>query len=247
MNIKYILILLLLATTTHQIKSTVQESKKFTLITTLYNETNAERIQEYMYCLEQNLAHPLIDTIHVIYDTTKDNVDNKIFNYLQNKKITISLVDKRPSYGFCFNVANRLYPNRKIILSNADIYFNETLTLLTGYNLTNKFLAITRWDITKDGRLEQNFWHGEPVTCSQDVWIFNAPIKRFTKDHFQIGTQHCDGQIAYQAQKAHLKVINPCLSIQCCHLHLSEIRNYPIIACPANMIVVPWSKLEKNS
>ena len=38
---------------------------KFKLITTLYNETNKAGCAEYRLCLEKNLAHDLIDEIHI--------------------------------------------------------------------------------------------------------------------------------------------------------------------------------------
>jgi len=54
-------------------KKMALKKSPFILITTLYNETNHERVKEYITCLEKNLRHPLIDKIHVLYDTTKDD------------------------------------------------------------------------------------------------------------------------------------------------------------------------------
>lgn len=221
---------------------------KFILITNLYNEKDDKRIKEYIECLERNLAHPDIHTIHIIYDTSKDapeDTQNILLNYLKTKKVPLTYIDKRPTYNFCFSIANSLYQDKKIILSNADIYFNQTLHVLVNYDLTNKFLAITRWNVRKDGTLAPHAWpKGNWRTISQDVWIFNSPLRAFENGDIAMGTLHCDGQIAYQASKAHLKLINPCQTIQCCHLHLSEIRDYPVIPYPKGQAIhVPASTL----
>src|SRR6185312_9253148 len=117
-----------------------------------------------------------------------------------------------------------------------DIYFNETLDLLRDYDLENKFLALTRWDVQKDGSLKPFIKStGESFDGSQDVWIFKTPIKRFNNARMQLGTTWCDGKIAYQAKKEGLIVLNPCKSIQCCHLHLSNVRNYKVTKKPGEI------------
>lgn len=200
--------------------------KGFILITVLYNETNSNRITEYLTCLEKNMHHPLIERIHIVYDTSKDILSKKhpILKYLHKKGCTVSSVNSRPTYGYCFALANNLYPNRRIIFSNADIFFNETLAALETYDLKNKFLALTRWEVRKDGEIVP--FNVSYRLISQDTWIFETPLIPFKNDSIFIGTNECDSFIAYQAQKAGLTVMNPCLTIQCCHLHLSGVRNY---------------------
>jgi len=210
-------------------RNTSSESpKKFVIITVLYNETNRERIAEYTYCLKKNLHHPLIDHIHLVYDVSKDNLSEKHFlrDYIQEKGIAVSYVDGRPTYGYCFGLANKLYSNRCVILSNADIFFNDTLAALNDYDLANKFLALTRWNVREDGEIVPYNVHHRII--SQDTWIFETPLRQFKDDAIAIGTPECDSFIAYQAQKIGLTVLNPCLTIQCCHLHLSSIRNYEL-------------------
>ncbi len=203
-----------------------EEKSTFTLITILYNEKNKERIKEYITCLEQNLLNNVIDTIHVVYDTSKDSTNNKILTYLKTAAVKISYVKGRPTYGYCFTLANKLYPNSKVILSNADIYFNETLALLKDYDLTNRFLAITRWNVQKNGEIQPFIRSGgKRAENSQDAWIFKTLLKKFV-DTIEMGLPGCDKRISYYAQQGGLEVLNPCLTIQCCHLHLSEIRSY---------------------
>ncbi|HJZ23198.1 MAG TPA: hypothetical protein VJ201_01975, partial [Candidatus Babeliales bacterium] len=206
-------------------------AENFKLITVLYNEKNPARTKEYLTCLNHNLNHELIDTILVIYDTSADDQNNTILNYLKTKKVTISYANSRQTYGYCFELANKLYPNSKIILSNADIYFNETLNLLRDYDLTGQFLALTRWNITKDNSLElfkqypRGKFNKDWSESSQDVWIFKTPLHITKAIQIQLGIMNCDSRIAYEAFQSGLKVTNPCLTIQCCHLHRTNIRN----------------------
>lgn len=244
--------LLLFAHTLSDQHGLQHSNKKCILITFLYNETNRKRVNEYTKCLEINRYHPSIEKIHVIYDTSKDMIDNdnRILTYSTLRSIPITYSDKRPTYGFCFEVANRYYPNRRVIVANADIYFNETLTLLEEYDLTNKFLALTRWDVRPDGVLVPFAPGGVPITVSQDVWIFETPLHQFGRDDIELGILGCDTRIAYWAQKSGLTVVNPCLTIQCCHLHNSRVRNYNAYASyvPAYeySVAVPWTSLETN-
>jgi hypothetical protein len=232
--------------------TTLFTTEKFKLITTLYNETNPIRAQEYIACLEKNLQHQDIDDICVLYDTSKDSqnsTDNYVYTFSKNNRIKIVTIHDRPTYGYCFDIANTLFPNSNIILSNADIYFNQTLSLLNNYNLANKFLVLTRWNITPAGlKIFKQYCRGEFQQLwselSQDVWIFQTPIKHFPKDDFKLGTMQCDSFIAYQATISGLTVLNPCLSIQCCHLHLSGIRNYnPLIDNQGTGKATRWQEL----
>jgi len=191
----------------------------FKLLTTLYNEKNPKRCNEFITCLEKNLQHPCIDTIQVLYEDDKH--ESVILSYLKSKNIKISYISERASFGDFFTVANKEYPGCRIIVSNADIYFNDTLALLKPYDLSGKFLALTRWEVCEDGSLVEILPRG------QDTWIFATPLRPFEITSMKLGILGCDPTIAYQAQKSGLVVFNPSLSIQCCHLHLSALRNYP--------------------
>ncbi len=228
--------------------------KKFKLLTMLYNEKNPKRAQEYITCLEKNLAHDRIDTIHVFYDTSNDDENNTILKYLLSKDVVITYIEGRATYQDFFNLVNEQYPNCRIIVSNADIYYNNTLNLLDTYNLTGKFLAITRWDVHSDNSVQP---FGLPFgSYSQDTWIFETPIKKFKNANIPLGTPGCDNKIAYQASKGRLRVINPCKTIQCCHVHASGIRHVKIKDLLTNGVItalgiksrrVPWCRLETKN
>jgi hypothetical protein len=234
----------------------VETPQKFTLLTMLYNEQNNERRQEFITCMEHNLCHPSINHIHVFFDTNGNAANNKLLEYLKTKAISITYIKGRATFDDFYGLAQRQYPDSAIILSNADIYFDETLTLLEKYDLSNTFIALTRWDVNKDkaeslaysswNTAIQQFVPFSGKSYSQDTWIFKIPLPKFQDGSMQLGMLHFDPRIAYQAKLAGLDVINPCLSIKCHHLHMSKIRHYPWTRPQSPMLNLPFSHLDET-
>lgn len=221
---------------------------KFPVITCLYNEKNSARMQEYLTCLDHNLKHPSIEQVHIIYDQSKDDGRNEFLEQLKKRAVSFTYVSRRPSYQFCFALASMLYPERGVILCNADIAFNNTLSLLDGYDLSNTFLALTRWNVRPDGKIQRFFYdNGDPAEDSQDTWIFKTPLCIPGAETIQMGVVGCDNSLAYVAHRAGLNVKNPCLTIQCCHLHLVGVRDaLAINPSPyprTQIMLVPWSRI----
>ena len=206
----------------------------FVLITSLYNEKNPVRAQEYIECLRRNLAHPLIDTIHVIYDTTNETDVSLVLDFIkQHPEIIVDYGTGRPTFGSLFTIANNAYAKKTVLVSNGDIYFDETLGHLLELDLNNTVLALGRWNVNQHGipelamedfRINGVHVH-RPAELSQDVWIFKSPFV-LTADDICLGAPHCDHYLAYRIASAGYKLYNPSKSIRCCHLHVSNIRNY---------------------
>src|SRR5580698_3837822 len=105
-------------------------AQTFSLITSLYNETDANRMNELAFCIKKNVEDPKIKHVCVIYDTSKDNPspqENRLFNFLKTLPISIVTIQDRPTFGQTFELANKLYPDSVVIVANADIFFNKTL------------------------------------------------------------------------------------------------------------------------
>lgn len=196
----------------------------YVLITSLYNERNQDRVREYLICLQQNLNHTLIKKVVIFYDTGKDvlnHEENRLLEAIKKLPVTIEYLQDRPDFELCFNFANTHFPHERIIIANADIFFNDTLAKLSSFDLANTFIALTRWNLQKNGVIQ---FYGS--NFSQDVWIFTTPLRPFKKSSYKLGTPACDIYIAYQAKAAGLNVINPALSVQAIHLHNTNVRNY---------------------
>lgn len=209
-------------------------AQEFVLMIPLYNERIEARIKEYKECLEKNLANDAISQAHILYDVSKDKPDNNfLYNYLKElqaaspKPIVITTMNRRQTFQDFFDLANSAYPNQAIIVANADIFFDETLSLLQAYELHGKFLALTRWEpYPNEGAIWKHLACEGPLRSdSQDVWIFHTPIA-ITNAYFQLGTIACDPYIALVAEESGLQVSNPCLTIRCFHRHESRVRHY---------------------
>ena len=209
----------------------INASPEFTLMIPLYNEKIKVRYDEYIQCLDINLNNPNISQVHIIYDTSKDKRELLFLELLKqlqtasSKPIVITYIKGRQTFRDFFDVANQLYPNQNIIVSNADIYFDETLSLFENYNLTGQFLGLTRRE--GDGSIWKHLCDiNQPLRSdSQDSWIFRTPIN-IANAGFQLGTIACDPYIAFAAEQSGYKVRNPCMSIKAHHVHGSLVRHY---------------------
>ena len=168
-----------------------------------YKESNPKRREEIETCIINNINSRLFYEIINLSDTHLDGVTN--FN-----------ISHRPTFAD-FIKATLPIKDAIHIISNLDIYFDETITLADNIG-TNELYALSRWDIK----------NGKPILfnhCdSQDTWIFRErlPVKY---GDFTMGVWGCDNRIAHEFKEAGYKVINPAHSIKTYHLHESRSVN----------------------
>ena len=205
------------------------------LFTSLYFEKNQERELEYLDCLQRNLESGIFHHIHVFYDTSSDGAGSRLLNFIQNSDIGLSYIEGRLTYSEIFSYANESLPGQLVVIANGDIYFNETLEKAKTIDLQDIVLALTRWDELLDGniilrdhltsRSSQKGGLLDETGGKQDAWIFRAPLHLEHACPFPLGTLYCDSFLNFQLLKSErVRVYNPCLDIQCCHLHKSDIR-----------------------
>jgi len=198
------------------------EPLKLNLLICIYNETNKHRANEYIYCLKKNLAHPMIKQIHVSYDTSQDKqLKGNLLRWLQRRQIPITYQEKRQTFGDCMRLANELFPDDYVIISNADIYFDKTLSQLKKQYIDGQFLALTRSAESKDKiRPQKNLF-------SQDTWIFKTPFRN--TEHLNlayVGQWFCETHLCpVVVQNEKLMLYNPCLDIHCMHKHKLRLRH----------------------
>lgn len=219
----------------------------FILMTSLYNEVVPERQEEYFECLERNLAHPNIEKIHVFYDDSRDGEgSNAILPYLRERGVEITTIHKRPSYSDMFKCVNSHYPDKGIIVANADIYFDETLRLLEDFDFTNRIISLSRWEEQRDRSLSPlpSTFEGQPTPYAQDTWIFRSPIRNFDTFNIELGTAYCDGYFNYFAFMNGYLLCNPCYSVISHHLHTSNLRHWVLTERRFPLQAVPWCTLD---
>ncbi|MBT0666291.1 glycosyltransferase family 4 protein [Geobacter pelophilus] len=182
------------------------------LIVQYYRAATPERQGEIDTCLRENLQNPLIDAVHLL---TEELFDLTAFS--NTEKIKQTVISERLTFERAFKYANT-WPEPVIwMLSNADIYFDDTLRFLVKVDFSNQIFALTRHNIMPDGSLE--FMPPEYAHGSQDVWIFTAPVpveKMFTS--FYLGIPGCDHRIAYEFVNFGFVVLNPSLMLVARHL-----------------------------
>ncbi|MCL4380489.1 hypothetical protein M1466_03320 [Candidatus Dependentiae bacterium] len=211
------------------------------LLIQMYNEKNADRQAELLYCIERNIRSKFFTTITIFYDGTPD--DNtyqklKLLQAIAPTMVSINCVQGRTTYRQMFAFANtNIAWGEVICLANADIFFDESI-LLSDTIKDQELFAVGRYE-TMSGTLHGPWELSSVAHSSQDLWVFRNPcaIQCFapTTDSgkiilhdtaFPLGVWGCDGTIARIANEQEIPVSNPCLSIKIYHWHTSAVRNY---------------------
>ena len=181
------------------------------LYTSYYQDKDAKRQKELLYCLNKNIENPLIDNIFLI-------VEGDVKLPKSDKLIIVN--GNRPTYRNFFDLVNDTVTsvNDISIIANTDIYFNETLASLDIHE--RQCIALSRWDKKKDGLKLHN------ERFSQDSWIFKGKLRNVRFCDFYLGIPGCDNRIAYELNRAGYRMFNPATKIQSIHYHQSDLHNY---------------------
>lgn len=191
------------------------------LLVGFYLDRSPDRVQEFLACIKRNADNRKIAAVHVFVEEEIDRGQLvSRFPQLASPKAHLIVIGRRLTYRDLFDYANRELPGRRVIIANADIFFDHTLARLEPYDLTDCLLCLSRWDLHPDGS-----WRLFDFESSQDAWIFQSPVPDFDCD-FHLGLLGCDNRLAWEAARAGLVVVNPCRSVRAYHLHSSGIRRY---------------------
>jgi hypothetical protein len=203
----------------------------FNLICQYFIIPNEERQSEINECLEKNCKNVYIKKIYLL--TEKKYVSN----ILNHPKVEQIVIGRRLRFSDAFNFANERLYGELCIISNADIFFDQSLCKLKDYDLYSFFVALSRWNVFKDGR--EQLIIGEPkydldniqieydeaggflAWSSQDCWIFRSPLKSslLDKTDFELGRPNCDSYLAFLIKMSYYNLINPCEEVIARHLH----------------------------
>jgi hypothetical protein len=187
------------------------------LFINFYIDPNPIRQAEIEIALRKNIENESIKKI-VIYGevfSLKVIVDN-----FKLDKILAYPYNNRPTFNDLFT-ATQTYSNDINIISNSDIYFDDTLSLLNNYDFTGKCLALSRWDALSNGEAI----HFDRADTN-DCWIMKGAFPIIEEANFCLGFLGSDNRINYLIHRAGYNVINPSKTIRAIHLHESGIRNY---------------------
>jgi hypothetical protein len=186
------------------------------LFTNYYLDKSVSRQKEIDDCILKNVQHPLIDRVILFLDQAA--LDHLV-KTIPTEKVYYMLISGRPSFNHYF-LKTKSYPDDINIITNADIYFNQTLEYVKGIQDWDCY-ALSRWDMEKNGRIKH--WNHPD---SQDVWIFKGEVNEMRGADFPMGCPGNDNRIAKLISDSGYIVTNPSLTIQTIHLHISQSRNY---------------------
>lgn len=195
------------------------------LITSYYKTDNLNRQKEIDECLIKNVNNKNLEHIYLLNDQLyeldfiEDKNKIKQFNIIDN--------DSKLNFKEAIEFINSYCYRELVILSNTDIYFDDSLSLIENEDLENKIYCLLRHNVDKDGNFDIFRHFGEPRSDSQDCWIFQSPLKINTNEiDFTFGTLGCDNIFASKVHEQGYELLNPSYDITIYHLHNEEERNY---------------------
>jgi len=212
-----------------------QKQENMHLITTLSKSSSDERNNEYITCLKNNNQNKHIKSITILSEDK--NIQTLTNNIYKAKTI---ITETRPTFKIIVDYINNNFSTGDIIIiSNSDIYYNDSLKYVNFDK--NYAYCLTRWH--KD-KVQDDWFHGG-FPASHDTWILKVPI--IVNDiNFYMGVLGCDSRFSYQLFKNKYFTINPSYLIKCYHFHISQVRTWKDedILCGDYLGIKPCSKIE---
>ncbi|RYG70054.1 hypothetical protein EON64_01205 [archaeon] len=204
-----------------------RDQQPIVLVCQYYLSSSAVRQHLNDMVLRKNMRNPSISQIFLL---TEELIDLSMFYEFEDSQKLIQVVlGERLTFQSAFRFANSRLVGKTVIVSNADIYFDQSLALLLEHPLpSNTVLAILKWIDhlpNEDGSVasdELSHISLQLRTDSQDSWVFNPPLPDLllTEDTaFPLGVPRCDNRIALLFEKAGMQIYNPALFI-----HAIEIQ-----------------------
>jgi hypothetical protein len=199
------------------------------LITTFYETNNKARNNEIKKCLWKNYENKYIEKIYLlnnrIYDLTYIN-DFK-------KKIVQHIISNEENYKLKYNDSidfiNNNLKNKICILSNSDIYFDNSLSKINDEIIKDNFFSLLRYDEDINETKHIFKRNDLPRDDSQDCWIFKSPLNiDLNNINFSFGTLGCDSILCSQIYNSGIKISNPSFDIISTHIHSTEFRTYNV-------------------
>lgn len=176
-----------------------------TLVIQFHRERMLPRLNEFLFCLLNNLGNPNVKNVLNLYEESDDFLPDIVRRHPKYKASKIGCWLK---FSDVFNFCNKHLQGEICALANLDIMLEKKVWDLS--IITDKtVLALSRheYDVeTESAVLDENFskiLHAH----TQDVWIFKAPI--LVNDcEFEMGLLGCDNAIAHRLVNSGYKVYN---------------------------------------
>lgn len=200
-------------------------------VTSVYDEGNLIRLIDYLTCVVLNLRS--VANLFLMYEA-RDGFFQRVIQAMCTDldiapgRLTLLPFGRRPTFEELFSVQKLLPESTLLVVGNADVAFDATLSDLAKAALDDHIYILSRWDIADNGksasliRLES----GIPNIFSADAWIARTPFRPDYRLDYPIGSFHCDSFINNQISRSRkFRWANPCLDIHVFHLHDSRFNS----------------------
>lgn len=209
-------------------RNDIRMCKKKQLFIELFKSSNADRQKEYYTVLEKNINNSEIEMINIFVDNIEFYIELET-KYSGNNKLRFIKIDNRLTFKKCLEYIKNNVENDVIcIISNADIYYDDTLKRLDTMDMNNLVVSLLRYDVATDGtsKLHNNNGNINTTNDSQDSWILKTPIRVPENCDFTFGLLGCDNRITFEFYDAGYNLINCPMDIKTHHLHLINHKTY---------------------
>tara|TARA_B100000927_G_scaffold290446_1_gene289290 strand:- start:1488 stop:3227 length:1740 start_codon:yes stop_codon:yes gene_type:complete len=226
----------------------VEERDKITLITQFYicndneevmqNEEDKnflitkkmaeQRNRELRDCLKKNVENNLITKIILLNE--KKYTEEELG--ITSKKIKQIILNKRITFKDVFNHVTGDHLKGYVIMANADIFFDKTLSTIFKSDLKQckRVLTPLRYEYDskyKNLKLSKIFG---PTSGTQDTWIFHVD-HNVEKQHrklfnLKFGQFNCDNKVLYLFNLLGYELVNDPTTLKTYHHHKSMARCY---------------------
>lgn len=231
--------------------------KKVVLVTQYYRAASAARQRDIDECLRRNATTvAALDEIHALVEEPFSELVPYTANALAPVKEVV--LGKRLTFALALDYMRSLPEDEYdlCVLSNADIFFDDTLFFVRGLRLgATVGLALSRWDMLrpecpKEVRPvhESLGWSLKDASMTQDTWVFRTPVPPVDIDPtITVGSMWgCENRFAAACVASGVRLYNPFMHIRCTHVHFADAARAtaaPRLAGP--YVYVPPCALEQ--
>jgi len=181
------------------------------LVVGAYNEPHMARRAEYTACLTANLR--AFDSVHVLREDAQTWADA----LSPAAGLTVANCGKRATFEGYFAYCARILSGAHVFVSNADIVIEQPKRIFA-LELRNHFIVLSKRQGASNDIVKPN-------GLSLDTWAFLSPLRKF-RCNWYLGRPACEHRLAWEAQAAGLRCINPAHWLVCRHYHASGVRHY---------------------
>lgn len=138
---------------------------------------------------------------------------------LFEKHVRLELKGDRLRYGVVFRECADRWPGKICVLANADIWFDQSASLLKEIVEVGRLVTLTRWEDETAPLMWGYVREGRFFSGTQDVWAFVGGDLVGIGESIPLGFIGCDQAILGEAADRNIEIVDPALSIRARHLH----------------------------